>query len=383
MGTYSFFAAQSGARRVYAIERERVIEVAEELAARNGLAERIAFIRADSTETTLPEQADVLILEDFSSLFLRRGLEELVRDALDRHLKGGWHHRAARRVAVCGTRWRCFALEQRAESRGRRYQLYGLDLSVLREMMLASPHVRKIEPEALLAEPTAFKTIVLKQPQSYLFDEVLAVVIARSGTMYGLGGWFDLTLTESIRLSNAPGSDSVWRAGLISRSRVRWRSPQGKSSNSDCRAPGARKPATSGGRGRDQPRPAPRTTARFRASRFVPVRRIRRLLPDRTGASGRRIALVPPTCSILAKAAMNAANRSASECSSLNGPIRDGVSPLHQHRRREDDGRSRALRRRVMLICGGLRGRPRLRTHDSASSGGRAVQSRELGPMSV
>ena len=54
LGTYSFFAALAGAKHVYAIERERVIEVAEELAARNGLAERITFIRADSTETTLP-----------------------------------------------------------------------------------------------------------------------------------------------------------------------------------------------------------------------------------------------------------------------------------------------------------------------------------------
>src|SRR4249919_901777 len=61
LGTYSFFAARSGARRVYAIERERVIEVAEQLAAKNGLTERIEFIRSDSTETTLPEQADVLI----------------------------------------------------------------------------------------------------------------------------------------------------------------------------------------------------------------------------------------------------------------------------------------------------------------------------------
>src|SRR6266480_6566972 len=48
---------------------------------------------------------------------------------------------------------------------------------------------------------------------------------------------------------------------------------------------------------------------------------------------------------------------------------------------REDDGRSRALRRRVTLIYGGYRGCPRQSTHDSASSGGRAVLSRELGRM--
>ena len=50
LGTYSFFAARSGARRVYAIEKERVIHVAEALAVRNGLAARLTFLQANSTE---------------------------------------------------------------------------------------------------------------------------------------------------------------------------------------------------------------------------------------------------------------------------------------------------------------------------------------------
>ena len=44
---------------------------------------------------------------------------------------------------------------------------------------------------------------------------------------------------------------------------------------------------------------------------------------------------------------------------------------------------SRALRRRVTLIYGGYHERSRQSTQDSASSGGRAVYVRELGPQSV
>ena len=40
---------------------------------------------------------------------------------------------------------------------------------------------------------------------------------------------------------------------------------------------------------------------------------------------------------------------------------------------RGDDRQSRALRRRVTLIYGGYRGYPWQSTHDSTSSGGRAV----------
>jgi precorrin-6B methylase 2 len=216
LGTYSFFAAQSGAARVYGIEKERVVQVAEELAARNGLANQITFVRAHSTEVVLPEKGDVLVLEDFSSLFLRRGLEELVRDALDRHLKEGGiviPHAVSLFVAPVGdeTLWKSL-LNLEDEN----YQLYGLDLGLLRMMMLDSPHVRAVEPHALLAEPTAVKTIELKQAQTFLFDEVLEVRIARSGTIYGLAGWFDLTLTKDVLLSNAPGNpESVWRQAFF------------------------------------------------------------------------------------------------------------------------------------------------------------------------
>jgi protein arginine N-methyltransferase 1 len=212
LGTYSFFAARSGARRVYGIEREGVIRVAEELAARNGLAGHITFVRGDSTEVVLPEKADVLVLEDFSSLFLRRGLEEVVRDALDRHLREGGIV-IPQAVSLCiapvgdAALWKGL-LNLEDES----YRLYGLDLGLLRQMMLDNPHVRAIEAQSLLADPVIFKTIELKQAQSYLFDEVVAVKIVRSGTMYGLAGWFDLTLTPDVVLSNAPANpESVWR----------------------------------------------------------------------------------------------------------------------------------------------------------------------------
>jgi len=211
LGTYSFFAAQAGAKRVYAIEKERVIQIAEELARRNGLAGQITFLDGDSTEITLPEKADVLILEDFSSLFVRRGVEELVHDALERHLKpAGSVIPEAVSLYIAPVDdfqlWKgCLHLEDD------HYRLYGLDLTLLRQMMLDSPHVRKIAPRALVAEPASFKTINLKKANSYLFDEVLQIKIERTGTIHGLAGWFDLHLTRDLLLSNAPSNpESTW-----------------------------------------------------------------------------------------------------------------------------------------------------------------------------
>jgi len=212
LGTYSFFAARCGAGQVYAIERERVIEVAQEIAARNGLADRVTFIRGDSTDVELPEKADVLIIEDFSSLFLRRGLEETVRDALARHLKPGGTVLPAgvtlHLAPVGDPELRRSVLTLEDES----YRVCGLDLGVMRDMMLGSPHVRKVEPESLLATPQMFRRLALDQPEGYLFDAVVSVPITRTGTMDGIVAWFDLELTSTIGLSNAPScSDSLWR----------------------------------------------------------------------------------------------------------------------------------------------------------------------------
>src|SRR5215475_1314851 len=177
LGTYSFFAAQSGARRVYAVEKERVIGLAEQLAARNGLGPQITFVAGNSTDVVLPEKGDLLILEDFSSLFVRRGIEEVVRDAFDRHMKPDGRiipQAVSLYVAPVGDFevWKtCLTLEDVG------YRLYGLDLRLLRQMALDSPHVRRISAEALLAEPLALKRIELKQTSSYLFDEVLTVKI--------------------------------------------------------------------------------------------------------------------------------------------------------------------------------------------------------------
>jgi len=212
LGTYSLFAARCGARRVYAVERESIIALAEEIAADNGLLERIEFVRGDAAEITLPERADVLVIEDFSSLFLRRGLEEVVLDALQRHLApDGIVIPAAVSLHVAPVEDRAL-WEGLAGVGSERYRPYGLDLSALARIMLHSPHVRTIDTAALLARPAEVKTIELRHPQSYLFDQLVSVRVEKTGTLHGLAGWFDLRLVPGEVLTNAPGNPgSLWR----------------------------------------------------------------------------------------------------------------------------------------------------------------------------
>ena len=57
-GILSLLACRAGARKVYAVEPDDVIQVAREAAAANGYADRIEFIQAASTGIELPERVD-------------------------------------------------------------------------------------------------------------------------------------------------------------------------------------------------------------------------------------------------------------------------------------------------------------------------------------
>lgn len=61
VGFFAVAACRAGARRVYAIESDPVIELAAEVARDNGCADRITFLHADSRNTALPELGDVLL----------------------------------------------------------------------------------------------------------------------------------------------------------------------------------------------------------------------------------------------------------------------------------------------------------------------------------
>uniref|UniRef100_A0AAY4A0Z6 Histone-arginine methyltransferase CARM1 n=1 Tax=Denticeps clupeoides TaxID=299321 RepID=A0AAY4A0Z6_9TELE len=75
-GILSFFAAQAGARKVYAVEASTMAQHAEELVKSNGLSERVVVVPGKVEEVGLPEQVDIIISEPMGyMLFNERMLE--------------------------------------------------------------------------------------------------------------------------------------------------------------------------------------------------------------------------------------------------------------------------------------------------------------------
>ena len=62
-GVLAVLAAQAGARRVFAVERGPMAELAEQIVRENGLQERITVIRGEARDVTFPEPPSLMVSE--------------------------------------------------------------------------------------------------------------------------------------------------------------------------------------------------------------------------------------------------------------------------------------------------------------------------------
>lgn len=75
-GILSFFAAQAGARKVYAVEASNMAQYAQQLVAANNLGDRITVIAGKIEEIELPEKVDIIVSEPMGyMLYNERMLE--------------------------------------------------------------------------------------------------------------------------------------------------------------------------------------------------------------------------------------------------------------------------------------------------------------------
>ena len=197
----------TGAARVYAIEADRVIDLAREVAAAAGQLDRVTFLEGYSTSVALPETADVLIYEDFSPLFFDTDMAEILRDARGRFLKPD-----ARVLPRAASVWLA-VVENEQDYREMLDPLvdegaspFGLDLRSLREVVLNAPAYQELQPGESLAEPSFIHGIDFRRETPEPFEACRSFTISRPGTAHGLAVWFDLELAGGIELSNGPGT---------------------------------------------------------------------------------------------------------------------------------------------------------------------------------
>lgn len=91
LGIHGLVAAAAGAKRVYLVEPEPIINIAMEIARANGLAEKIVILEGKIEDIELPEKVDLIVSVFTGNLLFSEDLLPSLFYARDRYLKPGGH----------------------------------------------------------------------------------------------------------------------------------------------------------------------------------------------------------------------------------------------------------------------------------------------------
>lgn len=211
-GVLSLFAAMAGASRVYSIEREPIIEVAREIAVRNGLSDTIVFIEGSSLDVEIPERADVLITETIGNVGFDEGIIRWVADARKRFLKTDATivPRHVEAVASLVSVPRDYAAVERWSK-----PLMALDFAPLSRIVQSNILWTELSPAAVVTPPTVvFGTDFSSEPIS--LSGSIRVEALKDAVVHGIGLWFRSQLTTGISItSEPPNAVPSWEHGYL------------------------------------------------------------------------------------------------------------------------------------------------------------------------
>lgn len=211
-GVLALFAVMAGASRVFAIESEPVIQIAGEIAARNGMSEVISFVAGSSLEVEIPQRADVLITETIGNVGFDEGISTWVADARTRFLKQdasvvpGSVDTVASLVSVP----RDFRAVERWSQ-----QLHTLDFTPVTRIIRNNLQWIDLSPAAIVSEPAVvFGRDFSAEPEPLAGS--VRVEAIKDAFVHGIGIWFRSSLTPSIEITNAPPNTvPSWEQGFL------------------------------------------------------------------------------------------------------------------------------------------------------------------------
>ncbi len=213
-GILSVFAAQAGARRVYAVERAAgAAAIAREMIARNRCADIVQVFESDLARASLPGKVDVIVSEWLGAYGVDENMLAPVLVARDRWLIDG----GAMIPSTC-TAW-CVPIEHDAAAATNQFRdlPYGADCSALAVHSAdQAVWVPWAPVSAMRAQPLAlWVTDCATMPAA---DAHTPYAAQRRFTLTGaanaLAVWFSAELPGTTALSNGPG-DPATHWGLL------------------------------------------------------------------------------------------------------------------------------------------------------------------------
>lgn len=200
-GILGLLACRAGAARVYAVEIGPIAHLAREIAAANGLSDRVTVIRGAAAHVSIPERADVVISDQIGWFGVEAGLRALFAGARERFLEPGGRLLPASVDLVLVPVDVPALFERVAFWSG---SPAGFDFGPARRIADNTGYPARLQEEHLLGAPHTAHTIDFASSRLDLMRIEARLACTRDGTMHGIGGWFDAQLSPSVRMTNSP-----------------------------------------------------------------------------------------------------------------------------------------------------------------------------------
>ena len=213
-GILSMMAAKSGAKKVYAIERTQIIDVARQIAKQNGYGKTIEFIHQDTRETELPEKVDVIISECLGDMAIQ---ENLISDVLN--FRSRWLKPSGTIMPLDATLYFGPVNSEKAYDGvsvwDRILERYGYNYAQLRNVAANSNRPTTISLDDFLSPPKESLRIDMVRDTEVSFSDVFRFPILKCGTIHGIAGYFQTSLSRRVVIDTSPKTNTHWEQSFF------------------------------------------------------------------------------------------------------------------------------------------------------------------------
>jgi len=202
-GIFALLACKAGARKVYAIDTDSVVEFGRQFAVASGFSDRIEFLHGDSRQILLPERVNVIVSDVRGALPLFGHGVHALNDARKRYLAEGGRmiperdKLLAALIEVPQTYDQIIAPWKRVPE---------LNLEAALPVVLNTMYKRQCKPEQLVSNSQEWHVLDYMNGANPRAGGALRYVTTRAGTVHGFAVWFETKLLGEIGFCTEPGS---------------------------------------------------------------------------------------------------------------------------------------------------------------------------------
>ncbi|KAL3668642.1 Protein arginine N-methyltransferase 1 [Phytophthora oleae] len=196
-GILSMFAAKAGAKHVYGIDCSSILTQAREIVKANGFADKITLIQGKMEELTLPvDKVDIIISEWMGYFLLYESMLDTVLYARDKYLVPGGLMFPDHSTLYIG------AIEDgeyKAEKLDFWENVYGFDMSCIKEIAKVEPLVDTVGSDALITDVCPILDIDLTKvtKEELAFSSKFKLTTFRQDFCHALVAYFDCTFSAT------------------------------------------------------------------------------------------------------------------------------------------------------------------------------------------